>query len=323
MGNEIGPSIAGWQAEGARAQFVRRPDLDPITRWWLASSMEFRGFNDWGIVAELGNKFSVSRQFLYDNLAYFKRLAAVNGKPSAVDGDEFTHRLILCMRLHCNGPVDGIAKTLNEMGLKPCSAGHVSEFLSGVGSVCGIKIPFNAEPVVIILDETFTGGRPILVIMEASSHYLLSVTLAPDRKAPTWEAELRRLQELGVHIDLLVKDQGASLKSAAETLGLPERADLFHLLKPFDPFLPSLERRAYGAIVEADERGRVFDNRKTGEALEKALGRYEEEVATMDKVVRSFDIYDYLHRCLHESRPQQFEAKHLASGTPAFSCASS
>jgi hypothetical protein len=302
MGNEIGSSTAGTQAgSGVEARFARRPDLDPRTRLWLAHAMECRSFNDWGIVSDLADKFGVSRQFLYDNLNRLRILASGGGaQPEAFD-DESLHRLILCLRLHCNGSVEGIVRTLDEMGWSPGSAGHVSRFLSGVGSVCPAEVPPGVETVTLMLDETFTRGRPILAVMEASSHYLLSLVLSPDRKAATWEAELRRLQALGVDIEMLVKDQGSGLKSAAEALGLPERADLFHLLKPFDPPLPSLERRAYGAIAEADERGRVFDNRKTGESLAKALEKYEEAAIAADRAAQNFDDYDYTHRCLHES----------------------
>lgn len=283
-------------------KFLRRKDLDEWTRLEIAAKMNSRGPDDWGLVSDLAEKFGVSRQFLYDNHERFSLLLHNNAPPpSRSDEDEFIHRLILCLRLHCGSPIDGIVRTLYDMGWSPGSAGHVSEFLRDVGAACEIEVPPGTKPIALLLDETFANSRPILVVMEAQSHYILSARLAPDRKAATWETELRNLQKQGVDIELLVKDQGASLKAAAETLGLPERADLFHLLKPFDPFLPSRERRAYGAIAEEMERERVFDNRKTEEALLKALGKCDSATAEMERAIRDYDDYDYLHACLHEA----------------------
>ena len=294
-------SIVGTQAHVKRIKFARKPDLDSWIRLKLASIMNSRGFDDWGLVSDLAIKFGVSRQFLYDNLNYFSDLLSVEGVPSLTIDDEWIHRLILCLRLHCTSSIDGIVETLNEMGLKPSSAGHVSEFLKNIGTTCEIEIPCVVEPVVLLLDETFTKNRPILVIMEASSHYILAITLAPDRKSATWEIEVQRLQKLGVNISLLVKDQGASLKSMAKNLVLPERVDLFHLLKPFDPFLSSLMSRAYGAIEEELKKQRVFDNRKTEEALVKFLEKYENAVIKMEQAVCDYDDYEFIHNCLHES----------------------
>jgi hypothetical protein len=82
---------------------------------------------------------------------------------------------------------------------------------------------------------------------------------------------------------------------------LAERADLFHLLKPFDPYLPSLERHAYGAMEEEFERGRVFENRKCEGSLEKGLAQYEAACVETLMAMRASDNYDELHKCLHDA----------------------
>jgi hypothetical protein len=252
------------------------------------------------MVSALAARYGVSRQFLYENWRRALGSEACAGTVPFPDEDTLA-RLMLCLRLFCRSSVQGIVETFAEMGWKPGSAGHISEFLRDVASGCDIQIPENAEPVTLMLDEIFANGCPILVTMEPSSHYILGILLATDRRADTWEAELVRLQNLGVNIGLLVKDQGIGLKAAAQRLGLPERADLFHLLKPFDPFLPSLERRAYGAIGDEYDRLRVFCNRKTEKSLELALARCEEAAAEARRAVRDFDAFDYLHRSLHEA----------------------
>jgi hypothetical protein len=282
-------------------KFFRRTDLDSQTRLWMALAMRCRGFRDWGLVSEVARKYGVSRQFLYDNEELLLRPFTLEFAPQAAISDELRHKLILCLRLHCNGSIEGISKTFNAMGWGTDSTGHISEFLRATAKSCSLEVPCKGSPVVLLLDEIFANGQPILVVLEASSHYILEILLMLDRKADTWESVLRRLQLAGVDIDLLVKDQGSSLKAAAQALGMSERADLFHLLKPFDPFLPSLERHAYGAIEEEFERLRVFENRKRMESLENCLAKYEAAVGETSRAMQASDNYDYIHKCLHES----------------------
>lgn len=282
-------------------KFARRADLDSRTRLRMALEMGCRDFRDWGRVSAVAREYGVSRQFLYDNEALLLRPFAPGGAPQAALSDEAVHRLILSVRLHCNGSAEGISRTLGEMGWGPGSAGHVSEFLHAAAKACPLGTPCKGSAVILMLDEIFANGDPVFVVLEASSHCILDIVLMPDRKADTWEGVLRRLQGAGVDIGLLVKDQGGSLKAAAQALGLAERADLFHLLKPFDPYLPSLERHAYGAMEEEFERARVFGNRKREGSLEKNLAKYEAARADTLRAMRASDNYEELHACLHEA----------------------
>lgn len=282
-------------------KFFRRSDLSSFTRLHMALEMRCCGSGEWGLVSDMARKYGVSRQFLYDNEARLLPPFALEGGAQATLSDEDVHRLILCIRLHCNGSVVGISRTLREMGWGPGSTGHISEFLRAAAKPCKLDLPTKGSAVVLMLDEVFANGEPILVVLEASSHCILDIVLVPDRKATTWEGILRRLQGAGVDIGMLVKDQGSSLKAAAQTLGLVERADLFHLLKRFDPYLPSLERHAYGAIEEEFERARVFLNRKNEGSLQGCLARYEAACAETLVAMRTVDSYDYLHACLHEA----------------------
>ena len=282
-------------------KFSRRNDLSSYKRLHMALAMSCGELRQWGLVTALAGEYKVSRQFLYDNAALLRRPFEMLNEPQTENFDEFVHKLILCLRLHCNGSTEGISKTLQAMNWGPDSTGHISGFLSATAKSCSIEIPCKETPVVLLLDEIFANGKPIFVVLEATSHYILDIVLMPDRKADTWEGVLRRLQGAGVDIELLVKDQGSSLKAASQALGLAERADLFHLLKPFDPYLPSLERHAYGAMEEEFERARVFENRKCEESLEKGLVKYEVACAETRKAMRASDNYDALHQYLHDA----------------------
>lgn len=102
-------------------------------------------------------------------------------------------------------------------------------------------------------------------------------------------------------IGLNVKDQGSSLKAAVKELRLTERADLFHLLKPFDPFLGHLERRAYGAIENEYERLRIFGNRKTRKSCQKVRKQYKQACRAASQAMRLSDNYTSTCACMNPS----------------------
>ena len=160
---------------------VRRFDLSYVIRLELAYRMLSRGFNSWGLVTDLARKCDVSRQFLYDNAANVKLIFNDGSQIGPDFSDESTHRLIIAMRMFCDASIDGISNVLKVMGLEPCSTGHVSGFLSGLGAACQLEIPAGGTPRTVLVDEIFISGVPILVVMDALSHCILSITLASDR----------------------------------------------------------------------------------------------------------------------------------------------
>ena len=95
-------------------KFVRRNDLSSHKRLHMALSMSCGGVRKWGLITEMARVHKVSRQFLYDNEALLLRPFAVNHEPQADDSDEVVHKLMLCLRLHCNSSTEGISKPLQH-----------------------------------------------------------------------------------------------------------------------------------------------------------------------------------------------------------------
>jgi hypothetical protein len=287
--------------EAITLKFLRRPDLDARARLFMATAMLCTQTRTWGLVAELARRFNVSRQFLYLNqkraLDAFETPAPK--EQSAVDPD--VDKLILGIRLYCNGSVEGISQVLKDVGQAPNSVGYVSRFLRDAAKSCSLRAPVAGTPLVLMLDEIFSDNRPIFVVMDAKSHCILYIGLMLDRNASTWVKVLEDLERHGVDFKKLVKDQGASLKAASLFLELLERADLYHLHKPFDAPLANLERHAYGAIAHLEERLRIFANRKTEQAAQKVFEQCEKAEAQMQQAIRGYDDYNYLHLCLHEA----------------------
>ncbi len=279
-------------------KFQRRTDLDKTTRLILAATMHIS--LRWGAVTDLAVKFGVSRQFLYDNKKEVLGQIGAVQKPSEGLSKEQGDKLALCMRLYGKSSLEGISRTLREMGAPCVSAGHLSGLFRRMASQCELPAIFSQTPVIVMMDETFSNNSPILVILDGQSHCILDIHLAEDRSAETWRVVIESLQRKGLKIKRVVKDQGSGLKAAAKGLGLCEQADIFHLLHPFDRFLPSFERRAYGGIALEEEVQRIFLNRKSESALQKQMNRYDQAVKGCSKAIGSYEDYEYLHSLLHE-----------------------
>lgn len=283
-------------------KFLRRPDLGPQTRLQMALTMLDRNPADWGIVTDMAGKYRVSREFLYDNtrriLASIQ--AEIQPEPAGLSKDEFV-KLILCLRLYCHSSLAGIRQLFREMGWAGGSLGRVSQLLADLSADCTLEIPQLKQPSTVLMDEIYCHGQPILVVMEALSHYIYAIMLADDRYAVTWQQLLQSLAQSGVDIGMAVKDQGRCLKVAVQALGINERADLFHLLKPFDPFLGHMERRAYGAIKHEHEQLLVLKNRNNEKSRRKWTERYQQACLQSAQAIQRYEDYEFLHKCLHEA----------------------
>ncbi len=279
-------------------KFQRRTDLDKPTRLILAAMMHvsFR----WGAVTDLATSYGVSRQFLYDNKKEVLNQIGSVAEPSEGLSKEQGEKLALCMRLHGKSSLEGIKRTLQEMDAPCSSVGYLSGLFSCIARQCELPETYHDNPAIVMMDETFSNNVPILVILDGKSHCILEIILAKDRSAETWKRVIESLQIKGLKIKRVVKDQGSSLKAAAKELGLPEQADIFHLLHPFDRFLQNFERRAYGSITHEEEVQRIFLNRKREPALQKQMKRYDQAVEDCNKAIDSYDNYEYLHNLLHD-----------------------
>lgn len=79
-------------------------------------------------------------------------------------------------------------------------------------------------------DETWFNDKPLLVLMDLTSGYLIMEEEAADRSYETWDTKAQtRLQQLGLQVRHFVSDRGKGLvKLATASLGCWAGADLFH-----------------------------------------------------------------------------------------------
>lgn len=165
-------------------------------------------------------------------------------------------------------------------------------------------------------DETFFGNALILVFMDLSSGYLILEDLADDRSFDTWFDILKpRLEQLGVHVPIMVSDRAKALiKLALVGLECEHNADIFHGMHEISKWMGStLGRRKTTAkrqlnncelsLEKAEKRGasktvvtskmqQVEQARALDQAATQDLDNYRGTVRKISKTVHPFNLDD-------------------------------
>lgn len=110
-------------------------------------------------------------------------------------------------------------------------------------------------------DEIFQGQRPALVGVDLASSYCYLLAGVTHRDVDSWSLELLGLKEAGLNLRYSVADGGHALRLAQERCwaGVPCHGDVFHALRVLNRACSSLDRRALGAMQQADDAQRKLD----------------------------------------------------------------
>ncbi len=278
-------------------KFVRRRDLTSVARLSIAVDAYLnRGV--WGYASDLASRYGVSRQFIYLHLWMLLELfdpeEPVRSGGGAGMAVVRVDKLILGMRLHGRCSEGGISATLKDLGVKNSSIGKISELLRQAASAVPELWPRIGRRIIVIVDETFSRGSPILVAIDALSHYVFKAVWKEDRSGETWKVLLSELQAHGYEIVMVVGDQGTGIRGGATASGLPHFPDLMHLETPFAPFLSRYERCAMTAIKHEYKREMVMEKAKSERNQNKCRTEYEEAVGKGVVAIRKCDNYTYL-----------------------------
>jgi len=278
-------------------KFLRRPDLSPATRAQIALDA-FVHQGVWGYVTELARQHHVSRQFIYLLIwavcEIFELKMSSSYEPGAKTVEVSPDQLLLSLRLQGHCSLGNISQIFDLLGIDKKSVGYLSERLQQFAETIPKERPCISDPVILIVDETFASCRPILVVLEARTHFVLEARWGPDRKGDTWENVFEELKTEGYGILLVVADQGSGIRKGAHAAGLSLFPDLMHLVSPFAPFLSRYERKALYAIQHEYEREKVFDNAKSEKNLRKRLQEYGEAAQQAENAVWDYEDYLYL-----------------------------
>lgn len=298
--------------------FFRRSDIGVVQRARIALEA-IEGDGIYGTVTAVAKRYGISRPFVYHlKNAVLERLGGESEREPA-EKELPLHKLILAMRLCCKSSIGGISEALKLLGAPCSSVGYVSEFLNRVSRNLQAEPPVPGKPISVMADEIFLSGSPVLVVMEAIGHVILSAAIAPDRSGEAWRARFDELAEKGYRIDRVAKDLASGMALGMDGMDAVSQADLFHLLKRFDPYLGALERAAFGAIEREENAFRVLENRKTEKTILKQADKCEKATEAAAAAVVRFDNYEFLHAALHEAfdpfdREGEFRDEDVVSG---------
>lgn len=285
--------------------FVRREDLPVELRMRIASIALF--FSVYGTISRLSDKYSISRQFIYNLRRDFK-----NYGESVLESGKDSHQqsekrqslsLILSLRFEGKSPIEGISQILKRFNIPYNSVGFISQELQRIGLQQSNVLKTNEKGfrVAICSDEIFSKGQAILMTVEPLSLSILHIELSENRKGESWEKHWNRVLDAGYIPIQLCNDEGTGMASAQESV-LPEverQSDTFHAVSHrLGLWVERLEKKAYGCIQDEYESYRLLDNAKTDDIFDK---RYEKYVVAQKKTkvaIALFDDFAFLYHCL-------------------------
>lgn len=277
-------------------KFIRRPDLDSLTRLNLAIQA-YCALGIYGGMTRLATGYNVSRLFIYQLLWQLEALFATDPMATAAAEDERKQldRLILLLRLQGRCSLGNISEILRHLGFSFYSVGYISERILAFACVLPPDLATGVPLTFYLSDEIYSGARPILITVDAKSLAILKIELAPRRDGEQWKAHWEALAKAGyVGNKYVVSDLGTGLVKGCALFGVAHHPDLFHLLQPMGIYLARFERRAYGAIAQEAQCEKVFATAKSERVLEKRLARYEQAQAGADAAIARYDNFCYL-----------------------------
>lgn len=282
-------------------KFIRRPDLDKVTRTQIAVQA-FLGQGVYGEITRLARCYRVSRLFVYTLLWQLSDLFAEPCRAPSLPpnySQAEMDRHILLLRLVGRCSLESMAQICAELGLPYHSVGYLSQRLTTFAQALPTELPTGARLVVLLADEIFTAGQPILLTVEPRSLAIVKIELASDRDAATWQQHWAELVSAGL-LEQVVSDRGSGLVKGCALLGLTHHPDLFHLLRPLALFGARFYRQALAAIEHEYERGALALG-TTAEIIERRRAEYEAARGAAAEKIRRYDNFCYLWSALRRA----------------------
>ncbi len=292
-------------------KFFRRLDLTCEIRTNIGlDAINAKG--QYGAIIDLARKNNISRKTVYKFKNSLLDVFSLEKKESETsDKDNYNLMLkksILGLRFCCKSSITGISEYLRCLGNgSNTSIGHISKFLNEISINAVDDLPIRTEKIDILADEIFISGQPILVIMDATDHYILAIELAKDRTGETWESCYQGLIDKGYNVNIIAKDLGSGLQKGVDLINenndinFISRPDLFHLLCRFNPPLAFFSRKAYGAIELEESSINCLENRKSDEAKLKWTEKAVEIIDDCEVKIFEYDAYFELYYALHDA----------------------
>ena len=283
-------------------KFMRRPDIDTVTRVHMAAQA-LLSLGVYGEITRIATCYRVSRLFVYKLLWQLRLLYELDvcepGAPQALRQEVDRHILLLRFEGHC--ALERISQILKQLGLPFASVGAIAQRLAAYAQALPHEEWTAAQIVFLLCDEIFTRGQPILITVEPRSLAILKIELAANREAATWKQHWDALAAAGLIAQhTVVSDQGSGLVKGCALMGLTHHPDLFHLLQPLARGGERLYRKALAAIAREYARGGMESGRSEA-VITKRRAAYEAAKAEAAEQIRQYDNFCYLWTALRQA----------------------
>ena len=223
----------------------------------------------WGVVSWLADVFNLSRVSVYalsdrlqDRLLATTQPAALLTAPTESERGHTVSvtsnrlaRTVLAATFPGNVSIRPLQGIMHEAFDQQRSVGWISQLRLQAGRRAGEKLrqidTSPLGPVVVLRDETFFQGSPILLVVDPVSTTILFAQVCSDRQADTWGVALLMAQERGAVIAGLVEDMArfyAKSQQLAEMEQVEVQKDSWHLQRDGSRVRLFLEKAAYRAM---------------------------------------------------------------------------
>lgn len=169
-------------------QCMRRPDLGNLTR--VARAVQaFLGMGVYGERTRIAHTYHTSRLFVDTLLWQLLTLSHLDtcAPNSSSASNHRVDTCILWLRLAGECSLDSLSQILRQLGRPFASVGSLSQRLTAYAH----PVPQDGLPgariVLLWCDAIFTLGPPILLTVEPRSLAILTIELAAQRDAETWQ----------------------------------------------------------------------------------------------------------------------------------------
>jgi hypothetical protein len=274
------PQEGTWQrlSQGRRQAIASKmPHLSLADLLFIAAVVNIPGARrPWGAITWLADVFRISRVSVYavgERVAQGlqrpvkHRLLAEAQQESDTESTQMVPvtptrlaRTILTATFPGNVSIRPTQQLLQEALGQSRSVGFISQRRLESGRKAGDllrQIDYSAlGPVIVVRDETFFQGYPILMVIDPVSTTILLAQVCEDRQAETWGVALLMAQEQGTPIKGIIEDMARHYPKSqqlAKLKDVPVQKDPWHLQRDGARVRLHLEKAAYKAMRQVLE----------------------------------------------------------------------
>jgi hypothetical protein len=261
-----------------------------------------------GTVTHLAQGYAVSRQTVYEIAARGQQVL-LNGLQPGPHGPHLGSPTIQVDR---NRLVRG-SVVLSEVGVSQrdisvCLAELLDSQLSpswinailGQAEAAAATVNQAWQPQVeetLAGDEIYANGQPNLLVVGNDSLYIYALSRQPDCDGETWGCTLLDSPEC----PQFASDAGKGLAAGAQAAQIEvHQLDWDHLLRPLWGQAARLEKQAYAALQQVEERAARFEQATTEKRLQRHLDRWEQLNQQARQHMERFDAFDHIARQVDE-----------------------